>query len=262
MNFCGPLVAGVDARAPLTRVDVNNRGHSKILCPKRHDRCDDKEHESDGWVEIFETRGDFCVNGWPLTIVLGVELEDNLKCFANDEFCWAAIQARVQWGLGSARFTAELDVLDGTQITVVGENVSVQARYVVASRPWEPDRCPVPPARISAGVGLGASHGVGSPARLTRLVQIEKPNDRQRIRVPRFATGLTVLPVQDSKVHVDVTALGRAYRVGYDVATPLSNAGQSNRMGALPLFNGAEFVDVTNVDSGAAEAFLVFELAL
>ena len=178
----------------------------------------------------------------------------------------AQVVGTVKWGIGSTEFEADFDWLHGTQIAVLAENVSVAARYVKNTLPWDPvpdDESRYPAFVASAGVAYGALTRISSGARLTKLVQLENPGEKLDIPIPPFAVSFTVIPFSNAKVFPEVLAFGDSYKAGYQITSPLSNLGQHNVENSFPLFNGAEFVRITNVEQAAsALCAVVFCLAL
>lgn len=219
-------------------------------------------------VRLIEFQPGICVRGELLGIHLAVceERHPGSDCCDEDEcFALPALRAHLEWGLGGATFTARVDFLNGTSIALVAECLKVCAEYVIwgdSCAPW------LPVYRASAGVGYFGTRAVSSnPARLTELA-CAAAGARERIPIPPFAVSVTIQPIDDpsspapSPIRASVVG-PRGPAVRYDVAHPLTNAAQDNTIDALPLFNGARFVEIDNTGgAGPLAAFVIFGLAL
>lgn len=244
---------------PLDRAPDPNRGNSggDLVCPGKQ-------------TTVVEVKS-YSAPGYMLSVVLGIQAVapkcDHVKiaCAHEDVFVLPMVRACISWGIGNASFEAECDYLNGTQVSVAAENIRVDARYLQFTRPWiKGDGLQVQPTyRVSAGFAYSSVGRNSNSARLTELAQIETPGESCIISIPDFAISMTILPVDASSVRADVFGFGRLYKTQYNVTGPLSNVGQNNVENALPLFNGAKFVEVTNTNqAGPAFAFVVFGLAL
>lgn len=213
-------------------------------------------------------------SGVNLAVVIGVETKgadgrsyDKTEHNLEPEFLISSVRVALSWGIGNTGFDAECDAINGTQLAIAAENLRVVAKYVTVDRPWDPTPpellCQQPQFEVSAGLAYTGIGRNSNPARLTEVVQIENPGERCLIKVPPFAISMTVLPVDGGAARVRLMALGTGYSVRYDVVSPLSNAGQYNVENAVPIFNGARFVEVENISpTGPLSAIVVFGLAL
>lgn len=177
-----------------------------------------------------------------------------------------SVRAELDWALGCNRFKAVCDVQHGTVIGLVAENVRITARYHLSRGPGDEDCSPrdLPCFKVRAGAGYVARAHNSNSARLTERLCLRSPGDRQIIPIPPFAISMTVLPADDGKASVVVMGLFETPQVRYVVGSPLSNVGQHNVENALPLFNGARFVEVENIngDDEPLDGFVVFGLSL
>lgn len=260
-NLPIPGAPSCDALAPFTRTPPNNRGQQTLLRPPKGPFVDEPSKA----LAVVETRTDGVGRAELIGVQLGIRLEKGAPVdFKQDVFILPSVIASLKWGIGSVEFAAECDWLHGTQIGLLAETVSVAARYVKNTRPWDPtpdDDARYPSFIVSAGVAYGMVNRNSSGARLTKIVQLENPDDEVDIPVPPFAVSFTVIPMFGA-VAASVRAFG-AYTADYSIAAPLSNAGQRNVENNFPLFNGAEFVTVKNIlQAGHAAAAVVFGLAL
>lgn len=219
-------------------------------------------------VTVLSVRGP-CQEAALLGITLGIAIEHEhhrpKHDGEEDSFTQPFVRAIIQWGIGGITFSAECDFLHGTMLSVPAENLIISARYLALTRSWNPqcDPCCLPTYRVSAGLSIGGAGRGNHPARLTELAQMEKPGDSAFVAIPPFATSFTVLPIQDSKVSVDMLSCGRAYRVRNVIVSPLSNESQNNTTESVPIFNGARYLEVINRnESGPAYAFVIFGLTL
>lgn len=176
-----------------------------------------------------------------------------------DAFAAPAVRAEITWGIGSASFFAVADFLHGTVLGLVAENIRVCASYVTLG--CCPDRKHLPCFAVSAGFGYAARSANSNPARLTKHVRVPAGQSK-RIRVPPFALSLTGLPIESRPFDLRVLGGCGSLGVTYHVAAPLSNVGMHLVENALPLFNGARFVDVFNPGPDELEALILFGLSL
>jgi hypothetical protein len=222
-------------------------GNSFTLCPG--------EEQQIVYAETFA-----CDTPEPLLVNLALDVHGP-PCPIPDAMIWPHVRGELSWTLGAVRFEAEFDVIDGMCISVTANTIKVRARYLVESPPWEPRPDPQDLPAIVVTGGLG--YGCGVWPQLTELAQVRQAGDSCIVPVPRYARTFTVLPVNDSKVAVRVMPLGGGYGVNARIGVPLTNVDQYNAQDAISLFDGAQFVEVTNRNqTGPAFAFLVFELSL
>jgi hypothetical protein len=215
-------------------------------------------------LAVVETRTDGVGRAELIGVQLGIRLEKGRPAdYKTDAlFVLPSVVASLKWGIGSVEFAAECDWMHGTQIGLLAENVAVAARYVKNTRPWAPEESEVQPSfLVSAGVAYGTMPRNSSGARLTKIAQLENTNDTIDFPIPPFAISFTVIPFFGAAVAVSVRSFG-LYAADYAIATPLSNAGQHNVENSFPLFNGAEFLTVQNIQQQPAVAAVVFGLAL
>lgn len=262
---CG-IVPVVDAQDPLAGLVDANRGASADLCPPL-DGC---RHSV---VSVLDTRTwTGCVTARDLIVTLGRRRSrqkdgpppiDDLE----GQFVLPRITALLQWGIGgSANEEAEVDWQHGTQLTIGAQNVIVQARYdVITPDGVSFDPCDLPAFTVNAGISRGTIGVNSNPARLTRVAQVTTPGDTVRFEIPNFALSFSVLVLGENEQSalVEQVAFGTAYRTGHAFTSPTSNVDQYNVENAVPLWNGAEFLDVTNTnEAGSLTAFVIFGLAL
>jgi hypothetical protein len=258
-----PGMPAHDALAPLTDQAPNNRGFKAIIRPPK------------GPFAIGEPEGilrappNGCARAYPINVTLGLALEAPLANFIREQvFVLPMLRAVLKWGIGSQEFTAECDWLHGTQLSIEAEAVEVAARYVKNTLPWDPvpdDSGVFPNFIASAGVGYINIGRISSAATLTELAQLQNPDDQVDILIPPYATAFTVLPVSDASVAVEQMAFGTAYSTRHVIGVPLSNVGQYNVENGNRIWNGAQFLRVTNLNGeqgGQALALVVFCLAL
>jgi hypothetical protein len=178
---------------------------------------------------------------------------DFLESSGAASFVWPRVTARFEWGTGSAAFAAEVDVVNGSVVSVPAETLRVSARYDVDLPKFLelPDRCiALPVYRVQACVSYGQQGK--RPPTLTRLVALAASGDAVDVAIPMFATAVTLLPVSGSSVSATTFGLGMGLSV--DVLSRVQQV----------LQNGDAFVRVANTSSPSAPAyaFLVFELSL
>jgi hypothetical protein len=224
--------------------------------------------------------------GWAvahnLIVALGIRPVGRPESLVTTGFVDSSVKALIRWGIGSAQFEARVDWLNGTQLVIAAEQITVSAEYTRRTYPeveTNPLLClpndnaePRKPIcyDVSAGFAIGAVGKHSNPSRFTEIVQIDSttaPNNKQRIAIPPFAISFTVLVVGAESGNVaqaDVFGFGTSYFVRHVVAAPETNAAQLNTEFAFPLQNGAQFVEITNTKGTDTPliAFVVFGLAL
>lgn len=261
---CG-IVPTVDAQDPLGPIPDANRGASADVCPPI-DGC------RSAVVDVLDTRTwSGCSVSRDLIVTLGRRRTRNPNGpppvdDLEGQFVLPRLTAFIQWGIGgSANEEAEVDWQHGTQLSIGAQNVIVQARYeVITPDGGTFDPCDLPLYTVNAGVSRGTVAVNSNPARLTRVVQVPTPGDKVRISVPNFAISFTTLVLGEGVgALVEQVAFGTAYRTQHTYGSPTANVDQYNVENAIPLWNGAEFLDVTNTnDEGPLTAFVIFGLAL
>lgn len=252
------------ALRPLTsQVNDINRGNEEVIGPKTRG----KGPKGTTLIAGFHPN---CVRGELIGVVLGlcrVDEPADLTGITNQGYYLPAVRAHLWWGLGGVTFNATCDYIHGTVVGLVAEGVRVCAEYVCWKRSIPDDLLPpktcLPCYKVKAGFGYGARNYNSNPARLTEFVVVKTAGDTERIEIPPFAISVTVQPIGTSSVSIDVLGYCEKPIVHYDIATPLTNAGQHNVENALPLYNGAVYIDVKNEnESEPLEAFVIFGLAL
>lgn len=253
-----------DNRRPLAGQADLSRGNSLILEPPTADIVTTGKDST-----IIEVRSR-CAEGEIINIMLGLELNkqsNTSQANVVDEAIYPSVRALLRWGCGGVKFTAECDFLLGTQLAIPAENISVGARYLKNTIPWDPvSDATYPTFVVSATAAYGGIGRNSNPARFTELVQIEDPAGVSRIQIPQFAISYSVLPVANGLVDVSQVGFGTSYNVDYHLSeaatVPLRNTNR-NVENSVPIFNGARFLDVTNRNSeGPLFAFVIFGLAL
>lgn len=273
---CGAAV--FEVTRPLTALAVQgaNRGATADLCPP-DSSCPEPPSAPlgsfSGPVEnVLDVRPwTGCVIAESLVITLGRRSlrEANGPSKPPDiaNFIMPRVRAIIDWGIGgSAVESAEVDWRHGTQLSISAERVNVQARYDVLTPPWlgiVPDPCDLPAYRLSAGVGYGSISTNSNLATLTELVMLQVGGDVQRIAIPPFAVSFTLMLISGA-IEVRQTAFGTSFFTIHEPVAPETTGAGYFVENGFPVWNGAEFLDVTSVAEGgqASYALVVFGLAL
>jgi hypothetical protein len=250
---------------PLDGLKPLNRGNSIVLTPPTANI--DPAVGVDHTVCAAQSQCD--VTAQVIGVMLGIELEGQSNLSQDSlqaAFVYPSVRAIVDWGIGGTSFRAELDYLQGTQLSICAENIRIGAKYMKNTLPWNQSvETNAPSFRVSAGFGYNGIGRNSNPARLTELVQIEQQNDTQIVQIPQFAVSMTALVV-DGGMSAQVYGFGSSYSIAWDPIgeNQAVNDVQYNVENAFPLFNGARYVEVTNIsDQGSPLiAFIIFGLSL
>ncbi len=260
-NLPIPGAPSCDALAPFTVTPPNNRGGSQRLVPPVGASAVGPS------LAVFDTKGDGVRRAQLIGVQLGLRLEKGKPAdYLVNQFARGSVVAELTWAIGSStEFRAECDWMHGTQISVLAETVQVAARYEKSTFPWAPapEDTLYPTFVVNGGVAYGAMNRISSGARLTKFAYLE-PQESVNIPIPPFATSFTIIPTLFGLAQV--TATVRSFGLvtaSYVIDAPLRNTGQHNVENSFPLFNGAEFVTITNAsEQSRAVAAVVFCLAL
>ncbi len=256
-----------DPLRPLSDQLPSNRGFGKVeLTPPSGPISDSAENDT---LIVKMSPGASVARAELLTFTLGLALKKStVSPIREGIFVLPSVRAILKWGIGSVNFTAECDWMHGTQLSIGAEDVTISARYLKNTVPWEPvpDADGVFPTFIvGAAVSYGNVGRISCPARYTALAQVEDDDEGSFVDVPipPFATSFTIVPIGGSTGTVALTAFGTAYETTYAFGPPLTNTGQYNVENAFPIWNGAQFLRVRNTDGEApAIVQVVFSLAL
>ena len=194
---------------------------------------------------------------------------------AEDQYIYSAVRVRFDFGIGAATQTVIADVSRGTVIAVPMQTAKVTLDYIVQCPPWLKDQDVtslkgLPVYRVTGGLAYSPTGHNENPSRFTEFVAIENtvdtnspPTNVRRVPIPAFATGFSVLPANDGTCTVAIKGVSSQFPVQYDVTAPLTNVGFHLTENAVPIPNGAKYLDITNTrgDGGAFYGFVVFGLA-
>lgn len=263
-----PLQGFFEILRPFARLiaanNVGNLGHEERLPPPPTWNSPGPE------LQVLDTRTGIAgtpVGAEDVGIVLGRQVsKDAILEPIDDLFVATQIEAVIRWGVGGVNFQASCDWMHGTQLSIVGSQFRISARYTKITLPWTPPPDIVLPTfEVTAGVGYLQPSRNSNGARLTRYVQIEHPTDpKVVVPIPPFAISWTAIPVGTAAALVEVMPFGSPYATPYDIVSPLSNVGQFNVENAFPLDGTEEFLRVTNTNQTDTPLILkiVFGLAL
>lgn len=246
---------------PLSGQDENNRGFAVILPPP------DALIGETGVRTLLQMRSRG-LDAELLNVVLGIDLADFDN--SNEDVFGPIIpyvRCSLDWGIGGAHFSAVCDWMQGTQLSIPANYISVGAIYVKQQNAFSPTPFEPPRFRCAAGLAYGNAGRIASTARYTELVQLQSIGSTAVVQIPKYALSATILPVNNSVVGVTVRAggSGSGFDMDYVIETPLSNAGQRNVENSIPLFNGARFLQIRNNNAdpnNLGQVFIVYTLAL
>lgn len=236
------------APGPLFGQSEQNKGHSILLSPGQVP------------TTVLKMKSGV-VSGQLMSVTLGLR-PDNAEPEPESLYVLPSIRARIEWGMGGISVKAKCDFLHGTVLNISAENIQIVAEYIINKLPGEENqdlKC-YPAYWVSAGLSYGGAGVNSNPARLTELVQQTEVGVPARIVIPNYAISFSVLPISGN-VSLKVFGFGSNYSVDYNVTAPLTNSGQHNTENAFPLFNGAQFIELTGPNP-VNLAFIVFGLVL
>lgn len=256
-------VAHDETIRPMSGLDEMSRGNQIVISPPSEDIGETPPRP----VVQMRSRG---ADAELLNICLGIELAD----YDNEDDSHFGpilpyIRCALNWGIGGASFNAYCDWMQGTQLSIPANFVSVSAVYVKIQDEFNQQSFTPPNFRVAAGLSYGNTGRISSPARYTQVVQLGTgANGTSRdvtVQIPPFATSVTMLPTQQAATQIRVrgaTASTQFFDTTHTLQTPLSNQ-QYNVENAIPLFGGARYIEVTNLNvDGEACVLLVYSLAL
>jgi hypothetical protein len=255
---------------PLSDQEEMNRSGTVVVPPPPGPINPATGHDEGKVLSItgFKSRG---IAGEAMNIMFGLTLEgvpNDSEAMIQEEFIMAQVRATLRWGTGGIYNTAEVDVLQGAQLSINAEDLDVYVRYIRDTRPWDPSTSETfPTFRVNVSCGYSNIGRNSNPARFSQLVQLQNPNDVKRIKIPKYAVSATVLPIGNTSTSIRVIGFGSLYDVDYTpVAATEGSLLTNNRYiveNAIPLYNAARFIDVVNTqESGEAFALIIFGLSL
>lgn len=253
-----PVVMSIDVTNPLVHSSPNNRGAVVSVRPGQMG------------VAIADMRAQPNI-GRGMDVVLGSQQDGLLEEFVDEaSFLDAYARATVKWSIGSASFLARCDWIEGTQLSLGAEQISVSADYFLrgyssAEPNFVPDAscCKAPSLLLSAGFAWGTTGRNSNGARLTELVEVA-PEGKVRIPIPPFAISFTVaLADPSTTATVDVVGYGTKFKNRVEITGPMTNVNQTDSENAFPIRGGARFLEVINPTSDSTLlAFVIFGLSL
>jgi hypothetical protein len=244
-------------RRPLSGMQDMQLGGARVL------------NNGDRNVIIVEAgRGNMAGHPESITITLG----QALATFPDDHEIVSAAQitdvkAEIAWGSGGASFTAFVDWMHGTTLTVIASWVRVKASYP----PSGDGDNPSPAVSLTAGVGYG-DIGESEGARFTRsLGNIGAGVTSPYFPIPPFATDFTLLsssgaaPLgflsEPAQIQVSSSVV-----VNPDFTNAFEYLGGSNANSqqprTFPIFSGARYIRIRNSGANAATYTIVYNLTL
>lgn len=256
--------------SPLTGQDEMNKSGTKVVPPPPGPINPQTGHDEGPNISVmgFRSRG---IAGQAMNIMFGLTLEgqaNDSQAMVQDDFVMAQVRATVRWGTGGVYNTAELDVLQGAQLSINAEDLDVSVRYIRDTRPWDPSpSVTFPTFRVNVSSGYSNIGRNSNPARFSQLIQIQNPGTSQRVQIPKYAVSATVLPFNNGQLATNVIGFGTSYRVMYNPFPILEPEQLGNDRyiveNAIPLFNAARFIEIFNLNlEEPATGIVIFGLSL
>jgi hypothetical protein len=242
-------------RGALQGVQVNQRGQSIELLP------------GEGLKNILDLRP-LSEDSDVITICFGItgigfeSTPGDITLLPPDIF----LRGILEWGVGAANYTAEVDILQGTVISIPASFIRVGARYepsitaTFASLPY----------RVNASLSYGFIGQRSSPRYTDRFPQVAPgPAGVVSSNIPPFATGFTILSADSTAGGVAVFSPCNFNVRGYQGAG-LSSAGSmatGSNLGnqiesQFPLFNSARLLQIENTGPNPADYQVIYSLSL
>lgn len=237
---------------PLQGLQPNQRGQGVFFGP----------------LDILQPKGVFRVeskgdDAEQLTVTLGVTPAGDIPVAGAGPD--ATFQAIVTWGVGGASFTATVDVVRGTTISVVANHLDVS----VVRLPPILGETSVQAYTVAAAVGYtGTGRGL-CPARFTDTIGTIASGFSAVSIIPNQAVNFTVLqdagaemgPIVYKDLRIDVlVSTSGALLSTYEVATNANTAVNSENQ--FPIPNGAQVLVITNLADDDAFVNVVYALAM
>lgn len=197
-----------------------------------------------------------CSYGTSLALVFGVDIECETDECLPDDLPQVLLRAVIHWGLGAVQFQATIDLRRGTMLFIPAENVWVDAYAVIVpplDRALSDLECP-PPFLVSVGVAYGCAPRWDA-ARLTEPVLLAADGARQRIRIPRFASGFSLVPTNSSTMRARVLTGGSLNVPTYEASGPITSTQ------VFPIVEGARCIEIEAV-GGPLTGYVLFRLDL
>lgn len=169
----------------------------------------------------------------------------------------------ISWGIGSAAFYATIDLYNGVCVAVPADTLTIEGELFAFQRlgvPPTTDTICIDDVLVKAGIAYGDGNFNPAP-RLTEVVQIPVGEGPVRIKIPRFATSFTIVPIGASTVTVEAITFGTGFSPRYVAVGPLSNLAQHNTVYSFPLVNGTRCLEVSGSLTEDVTAFIIFNLS-
>lgn len=243
---------------PLSGAQQNNRGNVQIVTMGTLSGSPIQNIAS--VVETSKSNGD---DAEAITIQLGLEIPSQVLD-PNGLYTAAIpnVTAIIEWGVGGAFFTAEVDWNLGVSFPIVASYVRVSARIAAQTPILVPDYQFV----LKASLGYGAAQSINQSSSARRTVPVASPVlgagvTSALIAVPAWAMGFTI---------VDSGAVGGAgfpepdylITVGVAAYRHVTRTNQGRQVeGQYPIPAGAQFIQVkNNLGVGMVQPTLIFNL--
>ena len=237
-------------RGPLQGVQVNQRGQSVELLP------------GEGLKNILDLRP-LSEDSEVITICFGitgagfVNNPGDVVLLPPDIF----LRGVLEWGVGAANYTAEVDILQGTVISIPASFIRVGVRY----EPSITASFTVLPYRVNASLSYGFIGQRSSPRYTVRFPQVAPgPAGVVSSNIPPFATGFTILsggPTGFSPCNFTVRGYQGAGLMSAGSMATGSNLGNQIES-QFPLFNSARIINIENTGPAPADYQVIYSLSL
>lgn len=246
-----PSVDTLGSSRPFTGAPTQNRGRTTIISPLNAAGGLIIGLQHAIIVETSKLTGD---EAEAISITLGIATYPNVAADVQEP---VDVIARITWGAGDALFTADVDWENGRVLGVLASSVRVEALYttVASVTAFNP-----PTLSLSASLAYGSRSGL-TAKRTLLLGSVAAGATSALVRIPRFATGLTLLA---SSAPHSLTA--KFYQDNSGARAPIGTATRTeiseNRLGAFSMPSNSNYVSITNNSVGAMVVTAMFAIDL
>lgn len=251
----GDAMPVTDVDRPLSGAYPTNLGTNGVLVTPGADVPYDANGEKLGPSIALLTSPEVqsCAVGESLILTLGLKPRPFVR---ENVVVMVMPRATVRYGEGAVQAEFQCDFMNGTQIAVGAQKLSVTAQVKIATPLFQLDEfVDVPTFDVKAMVSYGSLNQNSHGARLTDFAWIADPEGTFTLPIPAFAAAFTVIPFDG----VDWTASLSGYSSSSDLILPYAGGGAPldptmyNVENSFPIPNGmTELTLSTSVDSFSA----------
>lgn len=246
---------------PLAGLAQNFRGNSQVISPVDENGVAISDPIRRQIVQTPTEVGD---DAEAITVVLGAELYPDAGALNRRPYF---LHGEIEWGIGGASFSAEVDWQNGAIIPIIASFVKVNCIYT----PQVTAGLASPDVIVSAAFGYGQAMNSGRGSSVRRTISSGTVNPGSRSNggrpypIPNFANGLTVQTDSDNPnlkivwvtngVYPALNELSHVYYTG-------NTNGSDQASASFQIPNGANFVYFDNLGMSVQSAQLIFSLGI